>query len=79
MLIHAPAVLMNITVEKFATDSKIIETMSFKNKSESSKYLYMINGVRVSLGFNIDKGEVRNYKSNKIDFDGQFTLEVTPK
>lgn len=39
----------------------------------------MINGVRVSLGFNIDKGDVRNYKSNTVDFDGQFTVEVTPK
>lgn len=37
MLIHAPAVLMNIIIEKFATDATVVETLTFKNMSGSSK------------------------------------------
>jgi len=39
----------------------------------------MIKGVRVSLGFNLDKGIIENWKSNTIEFDNQFTLEVPNK
>jgi len=37
MLIHAPAVLENIIVEKFVTDATVVETLSFKNMSGISK------------------------------------------
>ena len=69
MFIHAPAVLENIIVEKFVIDATVVETLTFKNMSGISKQLYMINGVRVQLEFNIHKEEVRNYKSNRVDFD----------